>query len=102
MEVFDAYSQYYDLLYKDKNYKKETNYVHSLIKSYAANTKKILELGSGTGIHACEFARLGYDMLGVDRSKTMLNMANKRKSELETSISSKLNFAEGDIRTFAS
>ena len=51
-KVFDGYSRYYDLLYKDKNYKSESEYISSLIKTHSPNAKKVLELGSGTGIHA--------------------------------------------------
>ncbi len=51
-KTFDLYSEYYDLLYKDKNYKKEADYIASLIKTNAPHTKSILELGCGTGKHA--------------------------------------------------
>jgi len=100
MKVFDAYSQYYDLLYKDKNYGEETNYVHSLIKSFSPNAETILELGCGTGIHASQLASLGYTISGIDRSKSMLERANRRKNEMQNSISSKISFSEGDIRTY--
>ena len=32
MKTFDAYSKYYDLLYKDKNYDEEVSYIDQLIK----------------------------------------------------------------------
>ena len=50
--VFDAYAAYYDLLYKDKDYAGETEYVHRLIQRFNPGAKSILELGSGTGKHA--------------------------------------------------
>ena len=31
--TFKKYSQFYDLLYKDKNYQKEVDYIDKLIKS---------------------------------------------------------------------
>ena len=37
----DLYSQYYDLLYRDKDYAGEVDYVESLIKSNTNNTKSI-------------------------------------------------------------
>ena len=32
--VFKDYSKYYDLIYHDKDYRKETNYVDGLIKKH--------------------------------------------------------------------
>lgn len=53
MTVFgDVYLRYYDLLYKDKDYKREADYVDALIKKYHPEPKSIknlLELGCGTG-----------------------------------------------------
>jgi len=100
MEVFDAYSRYYDLLYKDKNYEAETNYVHSLINSVSPSAKTILELGCGTGMHARQLAGLGYTVTGIDRSKTMLERANQRRNEMQDSLASKISFSKGDIRTY--
>jgi SAM-dependent methyltransferase len=99
-KVFDAYSQYYDLLYQDKDYSAETNYVHTLIKSFSQNAGSVLELGSGTGLHACLLAQLGYEVIGIDQSKTMLIKAEERKSGLQKSLADKISFFEGDIRSY--
>ena len=99
---FEAYSQYYDLLYKDKNYKKETEYVNSIISQFCSNAKNILELGCGTGIHASQLAKIGYTVEGVDVSDTMLRLALERRAELPIAISKRLSFLEGDIRTYES
>lgn len=98
--VFDTYSQYYDLLYKDKNYASETDYVDSLIQKYSPNASTILELGCGTGIHASKFAEKKYTVVGIDKSESMLQRAELLKSKLPNSISQKLSFSKGDIRTF--
>ena len=97
MKVFDAYSEYYDLLYNDKNYAAEVDYINSLIQQYANNTNTILELGCGTGLHACLLAKLGYNIHGIDRSKTMLDKAIKRKEGLDKVTIEKISFASGDI-----
>ncbi|MBL7937685.1 MAG: class I SAM-dependent methyltransferase, partial [Bacteroidia bacterium] len=64
-KVFETYSQYYDLLYKDKNYISETDYIVSLIETFNLSTKNILELGCGTGIHASLLAEKGYYVEGI-------------------------------------
>lgn len=101
-KVFEAYSQYYDLLYKDKNYSSETEYVNSLIKQFNENTKNILELGCGTGIHASLLAKKGFFVEGIDFSETMLRRALDRQSQSPIAISERLSFFEGDIRTYES
>jgi SAM-dependent methyltransferase len=92
MNVFDKYyAQFYDLLYKDKDYESESNYIISLIKKYNPEAKSILDLGCGTGRHAELFSNKGFIVLGVDQSKYMLNEAMNRKNN-------NLDFIEGDIR----
>jgi len=98
--VFDAYSQYYDLLYKGKNYASETDYVDSLIQTYSPLAATILELGCGTGIHASKLAEKNYSVVGIDKSESMLQRAELLKSKFPNSISQKLSFSMGDIRTF--
>ncbi len=49
---FLEYSRYYDLMYKDKDYLGEVNYVYSKLVNLLPNITNILEIGTGTGIHA--------------------------------------------------
>jgi len=79
------------MLYKDKDYESESNYIISLIKKYNPEAKSILDLGCGTGRHAELFSNKGFIVLGVDQSKYMLNEAMNRKNN-------NLDFIEGDVR----
>ena len=92
-ENFNLYSQYYDLLYLDKDYQAETNYVVTLIEKYSSNSKSVLELGSGTGKHAYLLAEAGYQILGIERSVDMVEIANQKKNE-------KVKFQIADITNF--
>lgn len=76
MQNFKLYSQYYDLLYEDKDYIAEANYIADLINTYRPHSKSILELGSGTGKHAFLLAEQGYKILGLERSADMVAIAN--------------------------
>jgi len=71
-ESFMKYGDFYDHLYVDKDYELETRYVSNLLKSHKADTRTIIEFGSGTGIHGRIFGDLGYSVLGVEPSETML------------------------------
>ena len=97
--VFDAYARYYDLVYRDKNYGDEAEYVASHIRGRAPRAKRILELGCGTGAHAEHLARMGYEVDGVDLSDAMLRKAEQRSKTLSTKVSSKLSFRQGDVRS---
>ena len=51
MSVFNEYARYYDLLYRNKDYAGETDYVHNLIQAQIPDAKSILNLGCGSGRH---------------------------------------------------
>ena len=98
MSVFGNYSRYYNLLYRDKDYAGEAQFVHQLLQTHAPNTQSILELGCGTGNHAVLLAKEGYTIHGVDRSPEMLAKASDRLCDLPQEIASRLIFSAGDIR----
>ena len=75
----DLYSKYYDLLYEDKNYSGEVEYIDFLIKKNCQNAKTLLDMGCGTGKHAELLCEKGYKVHGIDLSQDMLKIANKRK-----------------------
>ena len=94
--VFDAYAAYYDLLYQDKNYQKEAQYICGLLDDNGIRSGEILELGSGTGKHAEEFAKMGFCVHGIDLSQKMIQEANHRNNNQKD----KLFFEVGDVRDF--
>ena len=100
MSVFGAYSRYYDLLYEDKNYSKEVEFVSAIIRRRAPSARTMLDLGCGTGIHACAFAREGYQVTGLDRSAEMLAIAHERRKQAGANGSGPVDFQQGDIRDF--
>ena len=97
--IFDVYARYYDLLYRDKDYAGEADYVASRIREHAPQAQRILELGCGTGAHAEQFARMGYTIHGVDLSESMLARAEARKASLSHDVAARLSFGPGDART---
>jgi SAM-dependent methyltransferase len=99
MTIFSDYARFYDLLYKDKNYEAEGAFVHGLFQKYAPQTRSILELGCGTGLHAKVLAEMGYAIHGIDQSEDMLRSASSRTADLAQCVSSLLSFSPGDIRS---
>lgn len=97
--VFDTYARYYDLLYRDKDYVAEAEYVASCIRQYAPHATRILELGCGTGAHAEHLARLGYEVHGIDMSESMLARAASRRAALPPELAARVSFSHGDVRS---
>lgn len=76
MDVFnEVYSRCYDLLYADKDYSKEADYVDKVIKKYYPSARSILEYGSGTGRHGLLLMKKGYHVFGIERSREMASVA---------------------------
>jgi SAM-dependent methyltransferase len=73
--VFDAYSRYYDLLYRDKDYAGEVAYIDSLLSRHALAGRDLLEFGSGTGKHGRLLAERCYRVTGIERSAEMVAQA---------------------------
>ncbi len=106
MTVFGAYSQYYDLLYKDKDYAGEAAYVRALVEQHRPGAHSILDLGCGTGRHALLLAANGYAVTGVDRSSEMLATARAQLAAASSERAAQLassgaapRFVEGDVRS---
>ena len=73
--VFNAYSRYYDLLYRDKDYVAEAAYIAGLLERFGVSDKRLLEFGSGTGKHGRLLAKRGYEVTGIERSAEMVAQA---------------------------
>ncbi|MCX5829851.1 MAG: class I SAM-dependent methyltransferase [Deltaproteobacteria bacterium] len=95
--VFADYARYYDLLYRDKDYAAEAEYVAGLIRNFHPSARAILELGSGTGIHASLLAEKGFTVHGIERSPEML-ARSQALAENRAAGDGRLTFTEGDIR----
>ncbi|MFC1895193.1 class I SAM-dependent DNA methyltransferase [Thermodesulfobacteriota bacterium] len=95
--VFADYARYYDLLYWDKDYAAEAEYVAGLIRKFHPSARSILELGSGTGIHASLLAEKGFTVHGIERSPEM-HARSQALAKNRAAGDGRLTFTTGDIR----
>ena len=81
--VFDKYAKYYDVLYSDIDYKKDCIRIREMTDKYFINTKKrisLVDLGCGSGTHSLIFNNMGFDVIGVDSSEQMIDIARKKNN----------------------
>jgi len=89
------YADVYDVVYADKEYEAECDVIEAMFRRFADERPvSLLDLGCGTGRHATTLAARGYEVVGVDRSESMLDHAQRRAS-----ASSNPTFVAGDIRS---
>tara|TARA_B110000858_G_scaffold182091_1_gene221161 strand:- start:168 stop:914 length:747 start_codon:yes stop_codon:yes gene_type:complete len=76
-EVFlSDYSKVYNVVYKEKKYSQEVNYILKILHNNKNKIKDILDLGSGTGNHLIFFKKKKIKILGVEKSQKMIDLAN--------------------------
>ena len=88
------YVKYYDLFNKDKNYTKEVDFLEQVFNKFSNKNKikKILDLGCGTGLHTKELIKRGYEVVGLDLSKEMIEIAKQRNPSTNFYVSDMSNF----------
>lgn len=99
MSVFAAYSRYYDLRYRDRDYEGEARYVADLVKRHASGAATMIEIGCLSGGHTREFAALGFSIHGVDRNAGMLEVAEAKLDSVEPEIRARMRFTQGEARS---
>jgi SAM-dependent methyltransferase len=100
-DIFGSYGDYYDLLYRDKDYAGEVEYIVQALRAAAPTAKTILEFGSGTGRHGRLLAEQGFDLIGVEGSDVMTARAKAVSEEIQSTHAGNFDCVHGDIRTVA-
>ena len=97
--IFEDYAEYYDLLYRDKDYRGEVDFIlDRLGRNGIRPGNAILDFGCGTARHASLMTEAGYVMHGVDGSERMITIAERRRAAAPAGAAS-LTLSVGDMRT---
>ncbi|MBE5995402.1 MAG: class I SAM-dependent methyltransferase [Paenibacillaceae bacterium] len=81
MEAYTNFAEVYDLFMDNIPYEDWCSYVTGLLKEHGVKDGLILDLGCGTGSLTELLAAAGYDMIGVDNSEDMLQIAMDKRAE---------------------
>lgn len=79
MDAYTSFARVYDLFMDDIPYEEWCRYLTGLLREQKIDHGLVLDLGCGTGTMTELLAREGYDMIGVDASVEMLEIAMEKK-----------------------
>ncbi len=82
MSGYNFFSEYYDILTEDVDYKGRTEYLCGLFKRFGAEPRLLLDLACGTGGFTFSFLEKGIDVIGVDPSEEMLAVAREKAAKM--------------------
>jgi SAM-dependent methyltransferase len=84
-KLFTDYLDIYDQLYysKESDYKKE---IFEIKKFFNENTRKILDVGCGTGKHALELVKLGYNVDCLDISPLAIKITKNNLAKYNSDV----------------
>lgn len=97
MGIYEVFAGVYDELMDNIPYDDWCEYIIKLLKQHNVDSGLVCELGCGTGEVTMRLQAAGYDMIGIDNSYEMLEVANEKK--LESGIDSILYLMQ-DMREF--
>ena len=81
---YGAISDIYDKINSEIDYSKWADFFEKCFDKFLnCRPELVLDLACGTGSMTLELAKRGYDMIGIDSSSDMLNVALDRKYDME-------------------
>lgn len=81
MDAYTSFAYVYDTFMDNIPYEEWGDYLKGLLKEYGVEDGLILDLGCGTGTMTEILAEEGYDMIGLDNSEDMLEIAMDKKAK---------------------
>ncbi len=81
MDAYTSFAAVYDLFMDNIPYEAWSRYIIGLLRQQGIRDGLVLELGCGTGSMTELLAAAGYDMIGVDSSEEMLELAVEKRAQ---------------------
>jgi len=86
MEAYTGFAEVYDLFQDNVPYDQWCVYLSELLSEQGVTKGIVLDLGCGTGNVTERLAAMGFDMIGVDNSEDMLDIAMRKRGDRADSI----------------
>ena len=81
MEAYTSFAYVYDTFMDNVPYGEWARHIREKLCEHGVTDGIVLDLGCGTGTMTERLAGYGYDMIGVDNSEEMLELAMEKKTE---------------------
>ena len=81
MEAYTSFASVYDIFMDNIPYGEWARHIREKLCEHGVTDGIVLDLGCGTGTMTERLAGYGYDMIGVDNSEEMLELAMEKKTE---------------------
>lgn len=81
MDAYTSFAAVYDMFMDNIPYGEWCEYLTGLLKEYGIDKGLVLDMGCGTGSLTERLSEAGYDMIGIDNSEEMLEIALDKKAE---------------------
>ena len=81
LEAYTSFASVYDTFMDNVPYEEWGEYIHGMLCERGITAGIVLDLGCGTGSMTEILAGFGYDMIGVDNSEDMLELAMEKRLE---------------------
>ena len=81
MDAYTGFAEVYDLFMDQVPYEKWSGRIIQILSAYGIRDGLVLDLGCGTGSMTELLAGASYDMIGVDASEEMLELAYEKRAE---------------------
>lgn len=81
MSNYDIFADYYDTLTANAEYEKRAQYITKILNRCGHSNGILLDLACGSGTLSFLMEKAGFDVIGVDKSPSMLNKALVKKGE---------------------
>lgn len=110
MDAYTGFAEVYDMFMDNIPYEEWCRYLTGLLQEYGVRDGLVLDLGCGTGTLTRLLAAQGYDMIGIDISGEMLEIAMEKNTgsekeqgfgeETESAKQPEILYLQQDMRDF--
>lgn len=99
MDAYTGFAEVYDMFMDNIPYEEWCGYLTGLLREQGVEDGLVLDLGCGTGTMTRLLAAAGYDMIGIDISEEMLEIAMEKSAAAKEGLSEIL-YLQQDMREF--
>lgn len=81
MDSYEILAEYYDKFTSDVNYMQWVEFYKKILNKYDIKPNVVLDLGCGTGTLTYLMSEYSYEVIGIDSSMDMLNIAVQKQAD---------------------